>query len=64
MMLATLAISVSQLGRGARRPRRPRILVAGCAAMTLVYGIGWRLVTRRLLRDDDVTRAEPVPVGH
>ena len=60
MMIATLAISVSLLFAGALVDHvDPRIPVAACALLTLVYGIGWRLVTRRLLRDEDVSRAEP-----
>jgi MFS family permease len=53
MMIATLAISVSLLFAGAIVDHvDPRVPVAVCATLTLVYGIVWRLVTRRLLRED------------
>jgi MFS family permease len=52
MMLATLAISVSLLFTGALVDHvNPRVLVAACGGVTLLYGIGWRLATRRLLRN-------------
>jgi hypothetical protein len=58
MMIATLAISVSLLVVGALVDVLPlRALIAGCAAATLLYAIGWRLVTRRL------AAADPVPAG-
>lgn len=48
VMLATLAVSVSQLAVGAFVDRvDPRPLVAISGAVTLVYAIGWGLVTRR-----------------
>lgn len=47
VMIATLAVSLSQLGAGAALDyANPRFVVMGCALVTLVYGIGWRLVTR------------------
>jgi MFS family permease len=49
MMLATLAISVSQLVAGALVDSLdPRVLIASCGTVTLLYAIGWRLATRRL----------------
>jgi len=49
MMLATICISMSQLVVGGLIDSvDPRVLVAGSGATTLVYAIGWRLVTRRL----------------
>jgi len=49
MMLATLAISVSQLVVGAFVDALDaRVLIAGCGATTLLYALGWRLATRRL----------------
>jgi MFS family permease len=49
MMLATLAISASQLVVGAFVDVvDERILIAGCGATTLLYALGWRLATRRL----------------
>lgn len=49
MMLATLAISISQLVVGGFVDVLDgRVLIAGCGATTLCYAIGWRLATRRL----------------
>ncbi|GIE79716.1 MFS transporter [Actinoplanes philippinensis] len=49
MMLATLAIAVSQLLAGAAIDRvDSRWIIAGCASITLTYAIGWRIATRRL----------------
>jgi len=51
MMIATLAISASLLVAGALVDRLgPRLVVAICASVTLVYGVAWRLATRRLMR--------------
>jgi hypothetical protein len=51
MMLATLAVSVSVLIAGTLVDHlNPRVLVAACGSATLLYAIGWRLVTRRLVR--------------
>ena len=51
MMIATLAISASVLFAGILVDHvDPRIPVAICGALTLAYGIGWRLATRRLMR--------------
>jgi MFS family permease len=49
MMLATLAIAVSQLVVGALVDSLDaRVLVAGSGAVTLLYAAGWRLATARL----------------
>ena len=49
MMLATLAIAVSQLGVGAVIAHADqRWIIAACASITLIYAIGWGLATRRL----------------
>jgi hypothetical protein len=49
MMLATLAISVSQLGAAAVVDRvDERVILVGCGLITLVYAIGWRIATRHL----------------
>jgi MFS family permease len=49
MMLATLAIAISQLGAGLFVDRvDQRIILATCALITLCYAIGWRIATRRL----------------
>jgi hypothetical protein len=53
MMLATMAISVSQLVVGAFVDALDeKVLIAGCGATTLLYAIGWRLATRRLSLSD------------
>lgn len=49
MMLATLAISASQLTTGLLVDHvNPRYLVMGCAALTFGYAVVWRLATLRL----------------
>lgn len=49
MMLATLAIAVSQLGAAAVVDHvDERAILAGCGLITLVYAVGWRIATRRL----------------
>jgi len=59
MMLATLAISASQLAVAAVIDHvGERAVLAGCALTTLVYAIGWRIATRRLSLADGP--AEPV----
>jgi MFS family permease len=51
VMIATLAISASVLFVGLLVDHvDPRILIAICGALTLSYGIGWRLATKRLMR--------------
>jgi MFS family permease len=56
MMLATLAISVSQLGAAVFVDRvDEKVILIGCGLITLVYAIGWRIATRRL------SLAEPEP---
>jgi MFS family permease len=46
MMLATLAVSISQLVVGALVDVvDPRVLLGACGATTLIYAIGWRLAT-------------------
>jgi MFS family permease len=49
MMLATLAVSVSLLTFGALIDLVPlRPLIAGCAGLTLMYGLVWRFAVRRV----------------
>lgn len=49
MMLATLAISVSQLGAAALVDTLDeRVLIACCGTVTLLYAVGWRIATRGL----------------
>jgi MFS family permease len=61
MMIATLAISASLLLVGAMVDAiPPRLVIAVCGALTLLYGIGWRVATRRLLRAAEA-ESEPAP---
>ena len=49
MMLATLAIAISQLGAAIFVDHvDERVILAGCALITLTYAIGWRIATRGL----------------
>ena len=49
VMVAMLAVTVSQLIVGLFIDSiSPKVLIACCAATTISYAIGWRLVTRRL----------------
>ncbi|GAB3944740.1 MFS transporter [Micromonospora vulcania] len=60
MMLATLAISVSQLVVALVVDSvDERVVLAGCGLVTVVYAVGWRIATRRLSLTDPV--GEPVP---
>ena len=53
-MVAMLAVTVSQLIVGVFVDSiSPQILIACCAATTLSYAIGWRLVTRRIMDDPE-----------
>ncbi|MEU7928750.1 MFS transporter [Micromonospora sp. NPDC049801] len=59
MMLATLAISVSQLAVAlVVDVVDERVVLAGCGLVTVVYAVGWRIATRRLSLTDPA--AEPV----
>lgn len=50
LMLATLAVSTSQLVVGALIDHvAVRVLIACCGATTLLYSVAWRVTTRRLL---------------
>jgi MFS family permease len=50
IMLASVAISVSQLIVGALvETVNTHVLIAGCGMVTLAYAIGWRLATLRLV---------------
>src|SRR5919107_1437066 len=74
MMLATLAIAVSQLGAAFFVDRvDERVILAGCGLITLTYAVGWRIATRRLSltpstavadTDPDPTTPETVPGGY
>jgi len=49
IMLATLAIAISQLGAAAVVDHVDEgVILAGCGLITLSYAIGWRIATRRL----------------
>jgi MFS family permease len=49
MMLATLAVSVSQLVVASMVDHvDERVVLVGCGLVTLVYAVGWRLATRQL----------------
>jgi MFS family permease len=49
MMLATLAIAISQLGASAVIDHvDERWVLGGCGLVTLLYAAGWRIATRRL----------------
>ncbi|WFE52062.1 MULTISPECIES: MFS transporter [unclassified Micromonospora] len=59
MMLATLAISVSQLAVAlVVDVVDERVVLAGCGLITVVYAVGWRIATRRLSLTEPAT--EPV----
>ena len=54
-MVAMLAVTVSQLIVGLFIDSiSPKVLIACCAATTISYAVGWRLVTRRL--DDQANK--------
>ncbi|GGQ39030.1 MFS transporter [Couchioplanes azureus] len=60
MMLATLAISISQLGAALVVDRVDlRVIVISCGLITLVYAIGWRAATRNLSLADTPAPGEP-----
>lgn len=63
MMLATLAISVSQLMVALVVDAvDERVILVGCGLTTLLYAVGWRLATRRLSlsdRADEAAAVEP-----
>ncbi|MEH1027278.1 MFS transporter [Micromonospora profundi] len=64
MMLATLAISVSQLAVAlVVDVVDERVVLAGCGLVTLVYAIGWRIATRKLSLTDPVAEPVPNPTG-
>jgi len=49
MMLATLAIAISQLGAALVVDHvDERLILATCGLITLTYALGWRIATRRL----------------
>jgi MFS family permease len=59
MMLATLAIAVSQLGAATVVDHvDQRVILAGCGLITFTYAIGWRIATRKLSLTDRAAAAE------
>ncbi|WP_431945756.1 MFS transporter [Micromonospora marina] len=64
MMLATLAIAVSQLVVALVVDRvDERTVLAGCGLVTVVYAIGWRFATRRLSLTDPADAPAPERAG-
>ncbi|MGC4854319.1 MFS transporter [Micromonospora sp. DT4] len=64
MMLATLAISVSQLAVAlVVDVVDERVVLAGCGLVTVVYAVGWRIATRRLSLTEPVTEPVTEPAG-
>ncbi|SCG58436.1 MFS transporter [Micromonospora inositola] len=64
MMLATLAISLSQLVVALVVDAvSERTVLAGCGLVTLVYAVGWRLATRRLSLTDPATEPASTPAS-
>ncbi|MGI5212248.1 MFS transporter [Plantactinospora sp. CA-290183] len=64
MMLATLAISVSQLAvAGVVDLVDERVVLVGCGLTTVVYAVGWWAATRRLDRSDREPAPATEPVG-
>ncbi|MFU8872094.1 MFS transporter [Micromonospora sp. SL4-19] len=60
MMLATLAISASQLVVALVVDQvNERTVLAGCGLVTVVYAVGWRLATRRLSLTEPAEEPEP-----
>ena len=60
MMLATLAIAVSQLGTAVFVDRvAARVILAACGLITLTYAVGWRIATRRLSLAGTAASAAP-----
>jgi MFS family permease len=60
MMLATLAVSISQLVVALVVDAvNERTVLAGCGLVTVVYAVGWRLATRRLSLVEPVAEQEP-----
>jgi MFS family permease len=50
LMITTIVIASSQVAVGLLIDHTPtRLLVAGCGGVTILYGLGWRLATRRLV---------------
>jgi len=62
LMLATLSIAISQLGAALFVDRvDERVILAGCALITLTYAIGWRIATRNLsLTDPEPQEEQPL----
>lgn len=51
MMIAMVAVSISQAAAGTLTDQvGPQLVIGVCGSVTLLYAIGWRLATLRLLR--------------
>lgn len=62
MMIVTLAMSFSFFFAGALADHvNPRVPIAICGGLTLLYGIVWRLATRRLMRTEPAPPSHPAP---
>ncbi|MEV0395374.1 MFS transporter [Polymorphospora rubra] len=62
LMVATLAISISQLAVAAVIDHvDERVVLAGCGLVTVLYAVVWRLATRRLSLSDPVPAAPGPP---
>lgn len=65
-MIVSVSMSVSMLLAGALTDLLdPRSALAICGGLTLVYGLVWRLITRRLLREQPggLREADSVPIS-
>ena len=50
LMIMTLVMATSQIAVGLLVDHTPtRVLVAGCGSVTVLYALGWRLITRRVV---------------
>jgi predicted MFS family arabinose efflux permease len=64
LMLATLSISVSLPVAGILVDHAPpQVPMAVCGLLTLCYGVGWRMATRRLLRSSTGASTGPIADG-
>lgn len=63
LMLATFAISISQLVVAAVVDHvDERVVLAGCGLVTVVYAIGWRIATRRLSLTEPESALDGEPI--
>jgi len=63
MMLATLAIAISQLGAAIFVDSvDARVILAACGLITLTYAVGWRIATRKLTLDSAAAPEDGEPL--